>query len=369
MRVLVLRGSHYEMGLQHGQQARDLGATILATLKARIRHLEQRADLDDAVRQVETAWQKNAPSTIAMLKGIADGLTIQFARLFRYAIASYLDDLLLGDSKLGIASHRPLAMTDKQCPETEACTVWAAAGLATRDGAPILTKNRDYTLAHLPLQMLADAAPQSGYRYLYVTSAGSPAVFSSGMNEKGLAVADTHVSSRDIGPGLARYTLMMNLLEQHASVASALAYLRETLQMGAGNLALADAQGDLAVCESGYRQCGFIAPLEHTVVATNHFVSAQLRDAYLEHPPGARAESQARHAVVRTVLQNVWGRWDVEKTQALMSRHEEEQTAICRHNSRSEAVTISNAIFLPAERKLLFCNSQPCQGSYSAHAL
>ena len=351
MKTLSLQGDHYEMGWQHGQQVLDLRDRIVTTMEARLRLLARRSGTEVIVRELDKTWQDIAPSTLAMLRGMAEALAVPFPRLFGYAVASYLDDL-----RLGAAS-------------TEGCTVWAASGSATRNGSPILSKNRDYALEHLPLQALAYAAPRRGHRYLYVTSAGSPGVFSSGMNERGLAVADTHVPSRDIGPGLARYTLMMNLLEQHADVASALAFLRETPQMGSGNLVVADAAGSLAICENGYRHHGMIHPVEDALVATNHFASAELRGAYLEARAGTYADSLARQESVRAALKTAHGALDVEHAKALMARHANHGPAICRHRVGEDSGTISNVIFLPAERRLLFCNGTPCQSTYTIHSL
>jgi predicted choloylglycine hydrolase len=350
MKTLSLKGDHYEMGRQHGHQVLELREMIAATMEARLCRLEAN-DTDVSLRELGAIWQDIAPSTLAMLRGMADGLRLPFPRLFAYAAASYLDDLRLGSSG------------------AEGCTVWAASRSATPDGSPILTKNRDYAIGHLPLQALAYAVPRQGYRSVYVTSAGSPAVFSSGMNERGLAVADTHVSSRDIGPGLSRYTLMMNLLEQHADVASALAYLREVPQMGAGNMLMADAAGELAACESGYRDHGVLRAEADRLVATNHFVSAALRDAYLEGDRGAHADSQARYETVWTALQHARGGLDVEHAKKLMAGHANHGPAICRHKVGTDSGTISNVIFLPAQRRLLFCSGFPCQGAYTVHSL
>jgi isopenicillin-N N-acyltransferase-like protein len=348
MRILSLQGNHYQMGFQHGEQVTDLRAQIIARMDARLGHLERRDDVSRSLQRVEVAWKRSTRSTLAMVQGIADALKIPFARLFLYALASYLDDLA--------AARRA----------TEGCTVWAASGNATRDGTPILTKNRDYSLAHLPLQLLAHATPQRGYRHLYVTSAGSPGVFSSGMNEKGLAVADTHVISRDIGAGLARYTLMMKILEEHATVASALRYLRQAKHMGAGNLVLADARGCLAVCESGYARCGFGARGENLVVATNHFVSPVLRNAYVEN---SVEDSRARFETARAEVMRQRGRMDVERAKAVMARHANGSTAICRHDANEVWATISNVIFLPSEHKIFFCNGRPCASTYEQVAV
>ncbi len=351
MRLLSLRGDHYEMGRQHGQQVLPLRDRILETMEARLHALDRRDDQVAILRNLETSWRGMAPSTLAMLQGMGEVLTLPFPRLFEYAVATYLDDLSRG------AGH------------SEGCTVWAASGAAARGGAPILTKNRDYAIGHLPLQALASAAPRHGYRYVYVTSAGSPGVFSSGMNERGLAVADTHVPSRDVGPGLARYTLMMNLLEEQANVASALAYLREVPQMGSGNLVLADAAGGLAICESGYQRHGVIRPLEGTLVATNHFASADLADAYRETGSEAHAESLGRQRRVRAALQAAHGALDVEQAKTLMSRHSDPDPAICRHQAAKDSGTISNVIYLPGERRYLFCDGHPCQGAHTIHTV
>ena len=354
MQVLSLRGDHFKMGLQHGQQVHNLRPLIVATIDARLATSARRGGSETRLLQeLEQAWMESAHSTMDMLRGIAEGLELPFPRLFHYAAASYLDDVAQSNAS------------------AEACTVWAASGPATRQGTPILTKNRDYSLKHLPLQLLAHAAPSKGYRYLYVTSAGSPAVFSSGMNEKGLVVADTHVPSRDMGPGLSRYTLMMILLEQYSTVASALACLRETSCMGAGNLILADALGDSAVVETGYRQCGFISPVDHVVVATNHFVTAELRDQGLGDRAGTPiGESDARRQTVWALLNESRGALDVDATKKVMAHHNANgRAAICRHQLEDDAGTISNVIFSPVERRLVFCNGRPCEGAYMTRAL
>jgi predicted choloylglycine hydrolase len=347
VKVLQLEGNHYQMGLQHGQQVLEYRPSVVAALDARLEQLEHRGDADELVEEVERAWAGMAGPTLDMLRGIAEALRLPQPRVLKYLVASYLDDRLRGRSS------------------SEACTVWGASGAATQDRSPILTKNRDYHLTHVPLQVLADAMPQEGYRYLYVTSAGSPAVFSSGINAAGLAVADTHVPSSDIGPGLARYSLMMSVLEQCATVEAAVSYLRDVRHMGAGNVVLADARGDLAVCESGYRRLGIIAPADGILVATNHFVSEELRDQYAGSLDAA-AESRARYHTVVGALDRLRGEVSVARTDALMARHHDRSgAAICRHEGAGSLSTISNVIFLPVERRMRFRGGEPCR---SAHA-
>lgn len=352
MRVLYLQGDHYQMGLQHGKQVSDLRPLILASIGTRLEGLARTGGLDTAaLADVEHAWRENARTTMDMLKGIAEKLALPFEQLFQYTAASFLEDRLLGKT------HR------------DGCTVWAAARAATQDGAPMLVKNRDYFEGHIPMRAIAYAAPRHGYRYLYATSAGSPGVFSSGMNEHGLTVADTHVPSRDLGPGVARFSLMMELLEHHTNVPDALAFLRATTGMGAGNLILADAPGNLAVCENGFRQSGFIDAPDDYVVATNHFVTSVMREQNVlpNHTRPSYDETHNRQATARTLLQHARGALDLQEAKRLASFHG--ATALCRHRPQNDSDTISAAIYLPARRQLHFCNGWPCQGSYETYRL
>ena len=352
MRVLYLQGDHYQMGLQHGKQVYDLRPLILTSIGTRLEGLVRTGGLNtSALEQVERAWNENARSTMSMLKGISDKLEIPNSQLFQYTVASYLEDLLFAKT------------------HAEGCTVWAASRTATQDGTPMLVKNRDYFEGHIPMRAIAYATPQSGYRYIYVTSAGSPGVFSSGMNEHGLAVADTHVPSRDIGPGLARFTLMMDLLEQQSNVPDAIAHLKSVTCMGAGNLILADAQGNMAVFENGFRRGGLVTSVEDSVVATNHFVSAELRDHHVlkTNVRATYDETRDRYATAQSLLQQARGTLDVPQAKRIASYHG--PTALCRHRPQNDSDTISAAIYLPARRRLLFCNGWPCQGSYETYTL
>ncbi len=359
MKVLELKGRHYEMGRQHARQVQDLRPQIAEVIGQRLQTLESyQTSLRPYVAELVAAWEEIARPTLDMLRGIAEGLTLEWEPFFRYTIASYLEDHI----------RRPA--------DAEGCTVWAAAASITRDGLPILAKNRDYRTTHQVLQGLARVQPVKGYRYLYVTSAGSPGVFSSGMNEAGLAVADTHVAPLAIGPGIARYSVMMEILEHHNNVASALDYLRQVPHLGDGTLVLLDLAGEMAVFETGHATCGVLLPEQHFVVSTNHFNSPQLRDGWVDrYPPELRGNSQSRYAKVGSALKAAKGQVDASWAQQFMADHADsasgtghsQQYAICRHaENGSQSATISTALFLPRERTLLFANGHPCQAEFQA---
>lgn len=346
------------MGWQHGQQVQGLRPQIAEAIALRFGQVEQ-DDLDDRfemlLRETREVIQRIDEPLLAMIRGQAEALEFKFETLLRYDLVTYLrDDLLV-----------------RRASGSEGCTTWAASGKCTADRQPILVKNRDYLPEHLPLQVVVQATPEQGYRYVYVSSAGSPGVFSAGINQAGLAVADTHVYSRDLGPGLPDYALMMHLLESHDRVSSALDYLRSVPRLGRNNLILADERGHLAVFESGNRHYGLFEAHGGALVNTNHFASAEMQEFSVNvDPPDARGRTFRRYGSVAAALHEAWGGVNVPFAQQLMASHDGPLSSLCCHPDASAHVTtISASIFLPAQRKLLFCHGLPCQGRYDEYVL
>jgi isopenicillin-N N-acyltransferase-like protein len=358
--VIRIQGNHYQMGYQHGRQVQSLRPYIIKAIEARFVQLEQDG-ADEAfemlVGETHQVLQKVDPLTVDIIRGLADGLALEFDQLMRYNLAAFLRDVL---------TTRQHAAHDREAGASEGCTTWAATGSATVHSYPILVKNRDYNLEHLPLQVVVQAEPEVGYRYTYVTSAGSPGVFVAGFNEAGLAVADTHVSSTDVGPGLPTYALSMHVLEEHRTVRSALTYLQATPRLGRNNLLLADATGDIALFEIGHHHSAVLEAEAGLLVNTNHYRSPVMRDYFVEtEPQSLQGNTFQRYQKVKDTLTEAYGRIDVTVAKQLMATHAGSLASICRHPlPGSETSTISAMLLLPVQRQMLFCHGQPCQGSY-----
>lgn len=347
--IFRVSGSHYRMGYRHGRQAESLRPHILRAITAGFDRLAaDRPDqaFEQLAQETRHLWQTVDPALVEMIRGLADGLRLEFERLLRYNLVAFLRD----------------ALTTRQ-----GCTTWAATGPATIDGVTILAKNRDYREEHLPLQIVIQAEPEMGYRYTYVTSAGSPGVFVAGFNEAGLAVVDTHVSSTDVGPGLPAYALSMHILEEHRTVRSALAYLQAAPRLGRNNLLLADSGGDIALFEMGHHHCGLIEAERGLLVNTNHFISPVMRPFFVDtEPESLRGNSVARCQYLTRALSEAHGRIDIPLAQRLLASHADGLASICRHATpAADSSTIAAMLFLPDQGRMLFCHGQPCRGTYA----
>jgi len=389
--ALTLRGDHYTMGRQHGRQVKQLRPHIVEAIEARFRQIERDgpdARFEALLRETREVLETLDAPLLDMIRGQAEALEFEFDTLLRYDLVAYLRDALTTRHRNGasgeLVRHRNGASGElaRKAVDGEGCTTWAATGSATANGQPMLVKNRDYRLEHLPLQIVVRATPGSGYRYVYSGSAGSPGVFCGGINQAGLAIADTHVSSTDVGPGLPDYALMMHILESYGDVSSALDYVRSVPRLGRNNLIMADARGHLAVFEIGHRTCGALETHEGTLVNTNHFASPGLQTCFVDtNPPQTEGNSFHRYEKVTNELRAARGRIDVRFAQRLMATHEGPLASICRHpragsapsewpsEDDGESATVSTSIFLPALRKMLFCHGLPCRGHYDDFVL
>jgi len=386
MLTLTLNGTPYQIGQQHGQQIQHLRPLLADVMAARLAALRQLdADRPEELIPAREALAMHDRPLLDMLSGLASMLEFDADELLCYTLSSYLRDRHQAVAQ-GVARIPYILQADSA---ERGCTIWTASGAAVLDGRPMLVKNRDYHRDHIPLQALAHVTPEQGYRYLCIGSAGSPTVFSSGINEMGLAVADTHVLSRQTGPGIPRFSLMREVLTHHATTAAALEYLHSAPHMGAGTLAVIDAEGNALVCESGYPHSGYyVAAPGQPLVSANHFTTPELADAWIEDEPDILHgnSSRRRHRVTRALAQT-HGQINVAWAERLMARHGALAAALCRHplpvtegearHPSLEISTISSVIYLPRGRAhgessaplARLAEGEPCQAMWHDYAV
>ena len=357
--IIHVQGSHYQMGFQHAQQVKALLPAIHKAIDARFAQLaEDNPDeaFEQVVRETITLLEAHDPATLALIHGLAAGLAIEFNHLLRYNLVTFFHDIL--------TTRKTSSVNDGQ--NEEGCSTWSATGMATVDGHPILAKNRDFSLLHLPLQIVVRAEPEQGYRYTYITSAGSPGVFVAGFNEEGLALVDTHVSSTDVGPGLPTFALAMHILEELSTVRTAIDYLKTTPRLGRNNVLLADASGDTALFEIGNQHFAIRGAESDLLINTNHFTCDEMIPCYVDtYPAASRGNSLKRYDFLARQLKQAHGSIDLSFTKEIMGYHSDGLSSICRHPTEEQTgSTISASIFLPAQKRLFFCHGFPCSHEY-----
>jgi len=299
---------------------------------------------EQALNKVFALLKQRSPGITEWVEGMASKLGIPVKELLLFSIGGYFSDMAYAfDQRRGGCSTFSVSHTDQ---------------------GPILAKNRDSKAAYGPWQVVIRVRPQKGFGYLAMTTYGVPGVNSSGMNEYGLAVADTHVTSSDIGPGLPRFALTEKILSQCTRVDEALGVIMKEPLMGRGNLVLADAQGALGVAELGNRRRAVRSCTSGYLINTNHFTDPLLQNTFLETNPGSlKGTSEARYSRLSELLSA--GNHTLAEAKQIMAYHGGALDSLCRHEELEPPHrTISTVFYLPQQKKMIFFDGYPCMAQY-----
>ena len=208
--VLYLSGTPREMGLQYGAMAKDAIEGNVAQFWEWVSAsgLSPQALSDEALED-----EAYLPSSVTEeLKGMS-----------KTSGVSYTD--LLTFNKFGDDEF-----------EQKDCTCFAAAGSGTTDGIPIISKNRDQH----NIQVLLLVAPDSGYKYAGMMSAGKVGI-SQGMNEKGVSIGHTWMPVPEKYPqGYSPFIINQMVMEQCADAYEAVALISDVPKGEGATFILAD---------------------------------------------------------------------------------------------------------------------------------
>ena len=291
--------------------------------------------------------QANEPQSLAEVTGIAKGFDLSEQDLFAHLHLGTLRDLKSG------------ALLD-----SDGCSAWAVSG---GPEGPMVVKNRDLSGPHKGVQFVArHSGPDIATgTMLCVGSFGSPGAYSSGINAKGLALADTQVSVATHRVGWLRYFLMTRLLATCSTVAEACAFIKTATHAGGGTLVLADAAGGTAAIELG--ATGPVIHAGPVIWRTNHYITPELAGDTL-YPDGDRiaANSRARFACLEHNLANQ--DWRCEDAARLMATHATDPrplaAPLCQHSEADACQTFSSAIYSCRVGSLMFSDGNPCAGKW-----
>ena len=363
--VIDAGGTDRQIGRAHALGALALRPAVADWVRAsQATHPLSDSSVRRRVEEVVQAWQELTPATLEQVSGMVDVYEVDFDELLVALLATYLKS---GDRAAGRGATGPAEMGS-----LDGCTTLAITG-----PNPLLAKNRDNDLRFLNMQTVLRVEPERGHRWLALTTAGAPGVHSSGMNELGLCVADTHVPSTDIGPGMPRFAAMMHVLERFSTTAAAVEFLTSTPQMGLGTITVLDEGGQASVVECGFRNTVATPGTRAAdgsaaagVAATNHYTHPLLSSCNIAPEDGSPAVSSlTRRARVDALL----SRNRVDRTAVLevLSSHiafdgsHGQVGSVCAHGPTEQSETISTVVLDAVGRHMDLSLGRACNGTFS----
>jgi len=310
-RLMLLVGSHYDMGVQHGKLLPD---EAKACLRAFLNDfaIERERNTRDTFAQIWKQSQPNIPQKYKdELRGLADGSGIA------------LEDLQLLHA----------------IPSRYHCSGAAAFGKATRDGKLYHTRSLDYYLDIGKDRTVQENAvtivylPDEGHPHMSVSWAGFVGCVT-GMNAKGISVGEMGCKSKgETFDGLPMIFLLREVLSGADSVDAALEITRRAPRDCGYNFIFADGKRNAAVAVEVNKDHVKAFPaggsaenvephfaLPDCVRRTNHFVDKDLaalqRDGY--NPQFSAPASWLSYLLISNYLTKHAGKLDAESMIGLL---------------------------------------------------
>ncbi len=337
MEPLVLSGTHYEQGRQHGAALEGLIRRILAD----VLHPEQwnRERVERYLDLLEANMERLCPQMLEEMRGIAEGAQIPHRDILAYNCVS------------------DVGAVNAYCTN--------AAFQFTPDG-PAIAKTNDIGRHAQHYHALFRRDRGDGGPLLWATWPGT--VWANAfVNGWGLAFGATSVVKQVRNEeGIPSNVLLRVLADRAGNVEEAVQLFRDTpIMHHPANITVADAAGGLAVVEKSPDGCGVRRPDEQGVLfAANHFCTPGLAGTDAQDTP-LRLNSERRFENLRRLTAG--GEQTVERLQRLLADHTE-PGAVCQHGQQDMWTSVAYVV-VPRTRTLYFAYGRACETPFEKFVL
>ncbi len=343
------RGSHRDLGRQHGEQCRTQLLGLLDWLAAALRLA--RDQLQERALRFLPLFEQHCPHLVEEVRGLGEGAGVPFAEALAVQLRGELGQVNMGG-----------------------CTTFVIGTQATEASGILIGQNSDLEPGLEALTYVLRLEPKDKPAILMWTFGGQ--IGYHGLNAAGVA---HFANSLGGGPAwrfaLSHYPVKRMMLEQR-SLDGIVQMLGRTPVCSSGNYVLCDGGGKIADIEltpAGFEMvagdpAGFLVHANHFLCgahacAANH--AASLRDSF------SRQDRMA-HLVGEKA-----GRLAVEDMKRFLADHDGFPTSLCRHphegpdhpSVSSRGYTTGSIIAEPMRGKMHICRGNPCTGEYVTYAL
>ncbi|MFX1255314.1 MAG: C45 family autoproteolytic acyltransferase/hydrolase [Promethearchaeota archaeon] len=193
-------GSYYDMGLQIGEQLKQVKIEIEKSTNSAFPPTFSSEKLDLAMK-FEAAVKKHAPELLEEMRGIADESGFEYTTLVAYELTPY--------------RLQP------------SCLVMAVSGEYTRNGMPVLARNHEWIEEDSQFLTLCYSKPNNKLGSFGFTFAGMSLSRFGGINEAGLALSSASTNFTNSGPGVMFNVAKRWILDNCKTTEEAIAFLKK----------------------------------------------------------------------------------------------------------------------------------------------
>ena len=345
LRTVSAEGSHREVGVEIGEQCRDIARRMVRETKAYYRdmHGTTPSRMLANARKVLPATRKYAPGAVEELEGYAEGAGLEFDEVF----ASLCDHGWNG----------------------RGCTDIAVSDRWTKDDCVYAAHNEDVEPGNIRNVVLARVEPDDEPGYIAMSYGGiAPTV---GLNAAGISLTGNAVEPTDVRPGIPKMLIARHILSADGLYAA----LKASMPVGRGhsfNNIVCDLNGEIYSMEGSATAFDPIYAEDGYLVHTNHYLSPRMWE--FEADMHTRFSSIIRYNRARRLFRDELGEVSVGTFKRVLSDHVGFPESICRHPDQNlcehdQAMTIFSSVIDLTDKVMWVCYGNPCEGEYVRHEL
>lgn len=341
-------GSYKEIGRQHGaalkQEIHELYGMLLRRYTEYSPTSNERSIVGYASRFLDST-QKYAPELIEEIEGIAEGAELAFEKVFF------------------MNCYDEMAYYNETKEQVNGCTLFLSTGRATADGRTYMGQGWDMDAFFYPV--ITSLAPTGGTKTILLTHPG--VVGGAGVNEHGLVLIWSTVKALDENTGLP-VPLMIRKVLNGKNLNTAVHTLLNTPRASGFNFMVGNQYGGFNIEATGIREQITYIPAIHA--HANHYEDNLLKQ-YEIRPPVRSSNTHIRSGRMRQLLENDFGKIDLEICKKILCDHANFPLGICRHlvPGESDSVTQSALIFIPEEKLMLASDGPPCEAGFNQYGV
>jgi isopenicillin-N N-acyltransferase like protein len=361
--MITVRGSHYEVGRQIGEELRPTMQRMLSTLGTGLPAGVALEDLRQQGRIYLAHSRAVYPQYVRELEGIAAGANLPFHDLFLELCEELWEEAAwrnLGPGWRGTPDGHHAASAGPG--RVKGCSDMVARGRATVDGSTLVAHTND--LGPEVEESLVLLKVQAGDEPEFLACSVGGLGYSAGFNAAGIVMSGNQLSNSDIRPGVPRLLAVRAILAARRLEEAMAACLLPRRASNYNNV-IADANGEVYSMEGSATDCEPIYIEGDILAHANHYASSTMR--HFEADRNDIAGSVIRHNRAMRLLRENYGRLSPELFRTLLADHANFPGSLCKHGL--DSVTVFSMIVNPEERRAWFGRGRPCQATYHEHAL
>ncbi|WP_162224604.1 C45 family autoproteolytic acyltransferase/hydolase [Halorussus amylolyticus] len=367
---VVLTGTPYERGREHGERFADEVASNVECYRERFAH--EGVDIDairgEAEKYIDVVERQNSEYAEEM-RGVADGSDVPLADV---TMLNVRWEVIYPAWKASAEADAD-AETEEKLGESpiDGCTSFGVAPSATADGTTYMGQNWDWLASIADNLFLMELRRDDAPDVLAMTEAGIVGG-KIGVNEHGIGLSVNGLISAGDGRNEFRkpYHVRFREILSAERYDDALRPILETDRVCSANVLVGHAEGELIDLEAAPEHVNPVYPDDGVLTHANHFESDAVESLNEKRGPSTlyRAPRLYRHLAADA------GDIDSETIRSGLRDHFGKPSSICSHVDESSPEVEhgqTNASFVIdlQERRILAHRGPPCEGEYHEYAL